>query len=383
MDRRKFIADSAIVAASLGLQGIVAPELGAAVKPRRRAVPAISQTALAPLGDIRALYIMLGHNMWCDWPTELMGEDLAKASGFLPEIRRPDLYLKCNDDIWRKVTDHAAAKGINLLVVDLGEGLFYPSHPELAVEGTWSVEKMQKEIERLNSLGMEVVPKLNFSTTHNGWMKDYRHMISSQPYYRMCEDVIADVVEIFGHPRFFHIGYDEENERHQAIFNYCIYRKGESWWKDFLHIVSTVESHGARPWMWSDYGWDHPDFFERCPKSVIQQNWYYDEQYGGFDPATNTTSDYKRLVEFEALDKAGFDQVPCGTNWSGIVRRRLKTGADDVIGKLVDYGRRTISKERLQGFMMAPWVRCETQEHLEIQLKGIDLFSDALKNDRI
>ncbi|MBR4756670.1 MAG: Tat pathway signal protein [Bacteroidales bacterium] len=336
-----------------------------------------SQSFQAPIGDIRALYIQIGNNMWCDWPTQTMGSDLQEAVSLLPERKRPDLYLTTVDSLWRKVTDHAAQYGINMLVVDLGEGLQYPSHPELAIEGSWSVEKMRSEIKRLNDLGIEVIPKLNFSNTHNGWMKDYRHMVSSVPYYQMCSDVISDVMDIFGHPRFFHIGYDEETEGHQRGFSYRVQRVGESWWRDFLFIVGEVEKHGARPWVWSDYGWNHPDYFERCPKSVIQQNWYYDEQYGGFDPETNKTSDYDRLVTYWKLEEAGFDQVPCGTNWVGSKRRELGVGADDVIGKLIPTCRKAISKEHLYGFMMAPWSPC-SPEGTETQLRGIDLFMEAL-----
>lgn len=339
-----------------------------------------SQSFQAPIGDIRALYIRLGNNMWCDWPTQVMGSDLEKAVTLLPERKRPNIKLITVDSLWRKVTDHAAESGINMLVVDLGEGLRYPSHPELAVEGSWSVEKMRAEISRLNALGIEVIPKLNFSTTHNGWMKDYRHMVSSAPYYQMCSDVIADAMEIFGHPRFFHIGYDEEEIGHQNTFSYRMQRVDESWWLDFLYIIGEVEKNGARPWVWSDYGWHHPEYYERCPKSVIQQNWYYDEAYGGFDPEMNKTQDYERLIAFWDLDKAGFDQVPCGTNWVGFKRKELNIDADDVIGKLVRTCRKVISKEHLYGFMMAPWSAC-TEEGTDFQLHAIDLFKEALVSE--
>lgn len=344
-------------------------------------IPQLTQTVQVPDGDIRSLYIELGHNMWCDWPTAPMleGRSLEDACKMLPENKQPDLKLRCTDENWKRVTDYAASKGLNMLVVDLGEGLFYPSHPELAVEGTWSVEKMQDEIKRLNALGMEVIPKINFSLTHNGWMKDWRHMVSSEPYYKFCEDVIRDAWEIFGRPRFIHIGYDEETHGHQSQFTYQNQRTDEVWWQDFLHIVHFVESLGARPWVWSDYGWDHPEYFQRCPKSIVMQNWYYDECAGGFDLETNQTADHKRLAEFPALDAAGFDQVPCGTNWVGYGRRKLGMDADDVIGRLIEYSRATISKEHLLGIMMAPWSPCDTEEHVQHQLHGIDLFVEGLE----
>lgn len=374
MNRKDFICQTAIGLAALGI-GV------SCSKQKTNSIPKTDpQTALAPIGDIRSLLLHLGRNMWCDYPSILMGASASEGSQTL--VRKPYNKIVWTDELWRKSVDYAAKAGINMIVIDLGEGLFYPSHPELAIEGTWSIEKMRAEIAYMNKLGIEAIPKLNFSTTHNGWMGDYTHMVSSQPYYRMCEEVISDVVEIFGHPRFFHIGLDEE----RAPFlegeksHYICARKGEFWWQDFLHIVREVEKHGARAWMWSDYGWSSEEFFERCPKSVIQQNWFYDEKNGGFDIATNTTSDIKILKTYLKLDEAGFDQVPCGTNWVGGTRRKLGIGADDVIGKLVKFGRENISKEHLMGFMIAPWeIDVDKEEPYQKLLKGIDLMAEAVK----
>ncbi|MBR4994893.1 MAG: family 20 glycosylhydrolase [Alistipes sp.] len=374
MNRKDFIYQTAV--------GLAALSVGVScTKQKGNNIPKFGpQSAEAKIGDIRSILLHLGRNMWCDYPTELMGAPAPESAETIN--KKPHYKVVWTDERWHHVTDYAAKAGINMIVVDLGEGLFYPSHPELAIEGTWSVEKMQEEIKRLNSMGIEVVPKLNFSTTHNGWMGDYSHMVSSKPYYRMCEDVISDVVEIFGHPRFFHIGLDEERAAFQEeqSSQYICARKGEYWWQDFLHIVREVEKHGARAWMWSDFGWNSEEFYERCPKSVIQQNWFYDESYGGFDPETNTTSDGRIVKAYLKLEAAGFDQVPCGSNWVGWKRRQLGIGADDVIGKLVDFSRENISKEHLMGFMMATWeTGVDDDERYNKILKGIDLLAEAMK----
>jgi len=362
--RRDFIAAAALAAA------------GAAAA--RTPLPRFT----AP-GEIKAFLLHLGHNMWCDWFPP--GFDLEAVKAEFPSPGRtplPDTVLRSKDELWRKVTDYAAAKGMNMIVIDLGEGLVYPSHPELAIEGSWTPEKLRAEIARLNKLGVEVIPKLNFSTTHNGWLKQYRRMLSTPAYYKVCEDLIADVADIFDCPRFLHIGYDEETANHQDHSKRCLYvsvRKGEFWMHDFLHIVKTTEKNGMRAWAWSDYGWDHPEFYERCPKSVLMSNWYYDESYGGFELAANKTSDHKRLKGFYDLDKAGFEQVPCGTNWAGWMRVKKNVGADDVIGKLVKLCRRDVSPKSLKGFMMAPWASCDTPENVQKNIKGVDLFAEALK----
>jgi hypothetical protein len=208
-------------------------------------------------------------------------------------------------------------------------------------------------------------------------------MVSSPQYYKVCEDVLADVNEIFGRPRYIHIGCDEEDTVWHLMNSktrlYVVARRGVKWKYDFLHLVNTIEGLGSRAWAWSDYGWDHDDFIEWCPKSVLLSNWYYDEGYGGFDVENNKEpEDKKRLSQYAQLDAAGFDQVPCGTNWVGWKRKKLKVGADDVIGNLVKFGRKTISPKRLKGFMMAPWKPCSNADDLAFINRGVDLFAAAL-----
>ena len=357
MKRREFLKTTALAAAAAALPGRILAANGR--------------------DGIRAVLLHVGHNLWCDWYPE--GTDLAKV----PKESLPDVKLRCVDALWKEAADHAVAKGLNMIVVDLAEGLAYPSHPELAIEGSWSAEKMSAEVRRLKGLGVEVIPKLNFSTTHDGWLKQYRRLVSTPQYYAVCADVLKDAYEIFGHPRFIHIGCDEEDHIYHIMTSktrqFVLTRRGEVWKNDFLFYVRTVEKLGARAWCWSDYGWDHPDFHAWCPKSVVMSDWYYDEGHGGFDPKTNPVEeDRKRIAQYAALEAAGFDQIPCGTNWAGRKRDQEKCGADDVIGKLVGYCRRTIAPERLMGFMMASWAATDNEKNLAFAKRGIDLLAEAL-----
>lgn len=61
---------------------------------------------------------------------------------------------------------------------------------------------MRKEVERLRAMGFEVIPKLNFSTSHDVWLGDYSRMISTPTYYRVCRDLIEEVAEVFK-PKYF------------------------------------------------------------------------------------------------------------------------------------------------------------------------------------
>ena len=111
---------------------------------------------------------------------------------------------------WNELSVKLRQSGCNVIMLDVGEGMIYPSHPELAVEGSWTQERLKAEVDRLRGMGFEVIPKLNFSTTHDAWLGPYERMVSSQKYYEVCADVIRDVMETFAPVKHFHIGFDEE-----------------------------------------------------------------------------------------------------------------------------------------------------------------------------
>ena len=302
------------------------------------------------VGEIRGMLLHLGRNLW--------SEDNAAD------------HLRCDDEVWRAVTDLMAAKGLNLALIDLAEGLVYPSHPELAVKGSWSVARMQREIVRLKGMGLEPIPKLNFSATHDLWLKEYHRMLSTPKYYEVCADLIRDVCEIFGHPRFIHLGFDEEDAPNQRRWNYCVIRQGELWWHDFLWFVGRAEKHGMRPWIWSDKVWYHPDeFYKRMPKNVLQSGWFYERSC---DLAKMRSAHEKNKIKcFLDMDKAGFDQVPCGSNY----------GNEPNIGELVRFSRANLSADRLKGFLMSSWYALmpddEKRKNMTRNIRAIELAGEA------
>jgi beta-galactosidase GanA len=46
-------------------------------------------------------------------------------------------YLRFDESVWRRVTKRMVELGMNYVMIDLGEGLVYPSHPEISVKGSW------------------------------------------------------------------------------------------------------------------------------------------------------------------------------------------------------------------------------------------------------
>lgn len=254
-------------------------------------------------------------------------------------------HVRFDEGVFDRITDRMAAKGLNTIVIDLEEALFYPSHPELAVKGTWGVERFRRKLGQLRAKGLEPIPKLNFSTTHDIWLKDYHKMVSTRKYYQVCADVIADVIETFDKPRFFHIGFDEETAQHHQTHSIAIVRQGDLWWHDFLFIVKEVEKRGVRAWCWSDKIWHAKDeFLQRMPKSVLQSNWYYGLSELDLDKPQNR-KEYGNAYLW--LDKAGYDQVPTGSNWS----------TPESMAATVQFVKNMCAAKTVRGFLAAPWVK--------------------------
>ena len=321
--------------------------------------------------EIRAVLLHMGMNMWGEWraPNE------PKIEG----KRYTHDEICFSESIWNRTIDHAKQRCFNMVVMDLGEFLAYPSHPELAVKGSWSADRMRNEVRRLKSLGLEPVPKMNFSASHHQWLKHYGRMLSTEPYYRVCADIIRDVAEVFDYPRFMHIGFDEETPNNQRGRLVMCVRQNEMWWHDLKWFINEVEKKGSRVWMFSDYGWHHEGFVEKCPKSVLQSNWYYNEDVQGYEIDKMKDWFKPKLQLFIDLDKAGFDQVPCPSNWvSPKLKASGRTDNADCAREVVKFCRANISQEHLKGFVMASWTDCKGEGAFRLNCAGMDQLADAM-----
>lgn len=292
----------------------------------------------------------LGYNMWGD-----RKEPTLKDQRYRDYVGQP--FLRCDMKLWRELCQRYAAAGANQIIIDLGEGVRYESHPELAVKGSLSPAKLRKELDFIRGLGLEPIPKLNFSATHDLWLGPYSLCLSTDTYYGVCRDLIDEVITLFDTPRFFHIGMDEETAEHQRYMAYAVLRQHELWWHDLYFLVDRVERRGVRAWMWSDYAWNHAEYTRKCPRTVLQSNWYYGEKFG---------VKLDRVRTYNALDKAGFEQVPTGSNWVHYSN----------FPDTVKYCRRHLKPGLLKGFMQTPWYPTMPYRRRE-QVEAIAAFADG------
>ena len=302
---------------------------------------------------IWANLLHLSTNMWIDYERPPSAEERSYY----------DPSLRFDKDLWDEVTERMAEAGLNMVVIDLGDGVKYESHPEIAVKRAWTPKRLRRELERLRKLGLEPIPKLNFSACHDAWLGSYSRMVSTDTYYGVCKDLIREVAALFDRPRFFHLGMDEETPQHQRRHRYMVVRQGDLWWHDFLFLAREVKAAGVRPWIWSDYVWQHADeFFARMPKYVLQSNWYYSHSFS------------KKIRYVEAyldLEKQGYDQIPTGTNLAG-----YDWASPDSFERTVHWCARHIFPKRLFGFLQTAW-QPTTARHRRQHLDAIERVARA------
>lgn len=274
-------------------------------------------------------------------------------------------HLIAEDMVWKKVINYLPSQGINAVLIDVGDGMEYESHPEISISGAWSKDKLKKELDYIRSLGMTPLPKLNFSTCHDAWLGKYERMVSTPEYYQVCKDIIQEVAEVFDYPKYFHLGMDEEGMVCQKNYSYCVIRQHDLWWHDAYYLFDCCDKVGARPWVWADYCWDHmEEYLHKMPKSVLQSNWWYDLIKKNVD---GIYADI-RYDAYRILDQAGFEQVPTASTWSKWYNN-LQT---------MQLGRDSLSPERLKGYMTAPWY-FTTQKDYYTLMSDATRFGDAKK----
>lgn len=313
--------------------------------------------------------IHLSYNMWSDVPP-----------GYAP-------HLRFDDDLWDELVDDMADARVNMVVLDLGDAVRYESHPEIAVAGAWSIDRLRTELDRLHRLGIEPIPKLNFSAGHDTWLGQYSRCVSTDLYYSVCSDLIAEVAQVFDQPRYFHLGMDEEDARYQRGLQLAVVRQHELWFHDVEFLAQKVTAAGSRPWIWSDHAWRTPDtYYQHMPKDIVQSNWYYTAVFNSPEeprprvlPQPDRTGQHTepvpddRYLAFLDLDDNSYDQIPTGSTWCG----------PETFEPLVEFCLNRLDRDRLLGFLQSSW-RPTTAEFRTQHLEAIDVLRQSrLKHDPV
>lgn len=270
--------------------------------------------------DFFAFNIHLGYNMWFDKNALLK---------FAEEDNRERDFLYFDKTTWDTVTEFLPGQGFNTVVIDLAEGVRYDSAPELAVEGSLSKEELSQMLSRLRSLGLNPIPKLDFSSAHDIWMKDYARMLCTTPYRNLVKNLIAEVSELFDKPAYFHIGMGDENNEYQKYYEYIATRSRILFWEDTNIMLDACRAAGARPMMSGEYFYQEPYVFNKeISSDVVITAPYIGDILPEMDVyGRDTRSEMQK--KFEALCATGLDVVYHGNGSTQYNLDRLFNYAKD------------------------------------------------------
>lgn len=319
--------------------------------------------------------IHLSFNMWQDYTPDKYKTNTYSSAYTKEEVidwaHHYQPHLTCDESVWDSVIKKMSISGLNMVVIDLGDGIQYDSHPEIGVKNAWTPQQLKRKLKEIRDLGIEPIPKLNFSAGHKAWLGPHRFGISTDTYYDVCKNLIDEVTDIFDTPRFFHLGMDEETCSHQSANRHTVVRKSDLWWHDFYYLVDQVERNNVRSWIWSDNVWrDKDEFLRKMPKTVLQSNWNYEESGGLAFNENNEPNDYRAQAYID-LSEHGYDQIPTGSLW--LNREWINY---ENIGRLVKHSKQIIEPKQLKGFLQTTWIPT-LAPCLELHNKAIELLSEA------
>jgi HEAT repeat protein len=176
----------------------------------------------------------------------------------------------------------AAYSKMSGLVVDVESGMTYERQPENITEGIKRNEKheIKQAVDLAKSLGLEMVPKSNSSSGHDGWLIPYSFSVPasdsySDIYMEQLHDAYDEIIEVF-RPSHFHVGLDED------VFADIDGRPLRSTAVHKQVLVSNYEylrRQGITMEVWCDAVTQLQREAVDVPRDVIVHPWYY----GGSD----------------------------------------------------------------------------------------------------
>ena len=87
--------------------------------------------------------VHLSYNMWSDRPVSEWGH-LAKED--LHYVTTSPVLRFLDDTLWNDILKAMSAAGMNMVVIDVGDGIQYKSHPEISVKNAWSHKRLKQEL---------------------------------------------------------------------------------------------------------------------------------------------------------------------------------------------------------------------------------------------
>ncbi len=236
------------------------------------------------------------------------------------------------------VIDAMADAGMNLLLIDVEDGVIYKSLPELRKRYSVPMAELGALTLRARRKGLEVVPKLNFSRSplhrHSAWLDPNQADRDSASFWKQGFAAIDEVLTAT-ESSTLHVGMDEDDTRSPE--EYC---------KATMRLYRGLRRRGVRMAMWAEVGhkwrpqerWKEIPAIRELPRDVILMPWSY--QFA----QTEWVPRLKRWG-FQVIGACGYgapgtegDPLANAREWCGLIR-----------------------SARADGLVLTQWIRCSKE----------------------
>jgi len=249
-------------------------------------------------------------------------------------------------DVWDQTIQALGTYRFNTVIIDVCDAIQYESHPEVSAPDAWSKEFLKKKLDEIRALGITPIPKLNFSTCHHAWLKEYTRMISSPVYYQVVADLIREVCEAFDHPEYIHLGMDEEVYKYQTKRGVAVVRNTPMWIHDLNFMAAECAKNGARPIIWGDMIRSHREAFEKgVSRDILIAPWYYGRIFHPWEEAAKDPNKYYGPDFYRLYEKLGFEQLLTCSTWN------YKRNQQQTLG----FAKNEMDPSLVKGFITASW----------------------------
>lgn len=304
--------------------------------------------------------------------------------------------LQFDQEVWDEIVDESAKAGINMLIIDIGAGIMFPSHPELTLPNAWTQKKLRDELKKCRDKGIRLIPKLNFSATHDNWLGEYSKMLCTSVYYKVCADLIKDAYELFEHPEYIHIGMDEETALHASREKdtLAMFRTGRQWYHDIRFLVDCVQGTGAKPLMWRWPLFTNPELYKEyfdADEIILMPFNYNAIKKEHWTPVSSRQVyvDYYKRPEYQGINIEYVEQDPViqqfrdlaiplmkKEGYCYIPNSSLVNECEYAIPETLEYFRDNAPNEQILGFNLTVWHH-PTKEFRGDYIKNIHAFKKA------
>ncbi|MBR6728715.1 MAG: family 20 glycosylhydrolase [Clostridia bacterium] len=305
-------------------------------------------------------------------------------------------HLTFDEDLWNEIVEETAKNGQNAMFISLGDAVILNSHPEIAIPGAWTRQRLRQEIRRLKDLGITLMPKMNFSFMHDGWLGIYGKMPTTPTYYHVCRDIILEVCHMFPDAPYFHIGMDEEQPKSIHSFeNIGIVRQNDLFWHDYNFLLECVREGGKTPVVWGGTARRVYEDFKKnvSPEELVVFQTHYHavkkEHWTRIDSEEKYRVFYSTREPYKYMNLTYVEEDPYYADFRENAFQILEDGYDCLFGvscyyecpyntdEVVELFAKEAPPERVKGFFTLPWLRT-LPEHREPWIKSIRDLSVAL-----